>query len=139
MHDPPRGTALLIVDNSHERWKVADYLREWYELSKRLDVATGHFEIGGLLALGDTWQQVDTIRIIMGDEVSIFLTVTLMLILVPAIVGLLYLNQLVSWPWIRWWVYGASAWLGLIPTVMMWQAALYGTINAAVGAVYGSS
>jgi hypothetical protein len=56
---------------------------------------------------------------------AIFLTVTLMLILVPAIVGLLYLNQLAAWPWIQWWVYGASAWLGLIPTVIMWQAARY--------------
>jgi HKD family nuclease len=33
-------------------------------------VATGYFEIGGLLGLKDEWQKVDEIRILMGDEVS---------------------------------------------------------------------
>jgi phosphatidylserine/phosphatidylglycerophosphate/cardiolipin synthase-like enzyme len=33
-------------------------------------VATGYFEIGGLLGLNDEWQKVDAIRILMGDEVS---------------------------------------------------------------------
>ena len=35
-----------------------------------IDVATGYFEIGGLLGLNDEWQKVDAIRILMGDEVS---------------------------------------------------------------------
>jgi hypothetical protein len=33
-------------------------------------VATGYFEIGGLLGLKEEWQKVDAIRILMGDEVS---------------------------------------------------------------------
>ena len=33
-------------------------------------MATGYFEIGGLLGLKDEWQKVDAVRILMGDEVS---------------------------------------------------------------------
>jgi superfamily II DNA/RNA helicase len=65
------GSELLIVDNSNERWKVANYLSEWCEISKRVDIATGNFEIGGLLALKDIWQKVDEIRILMGDTTSL--------------------------------------------------------------------
>jgi hypothetical protein len=65
--DNRTGSELLIVDNSDERWKVATYLREWCEISKRFDIATGHFEIGGMLALEDSWKKVDEIRILMGD------------------------------------------------------------------------
>lgn len=61
---------LFIVDNSDTDWKVLQYLREWCQLSQRVDVATGYFEIGALLALGNEWQKVDQIRILMGDEVS---------------------------------------------------------------------
>jgi len=64
------GSELFIVDNSDEDWKVLKYLREWCPLSKAIDVATGYFEIGSLLALDDEWQKVDQIRILMGDEVS---------------------------------------------------------------------
>lgn len=67
----PTGSELLIVDNSDERWKVATYLREWCEISKALDIATGHLEIGGLLTLGDAWKKVDEIRILMGDTTSL--------------------------------------------------------------------
>ncbi|OGG49723.1 MAG: hypothetical protein A3F84_16160 [Candidatus Handelsmanbacteria bacterium RIFCSPLOWO2_12_FULL_64_10] len=35
-----------------------------------MDIATGYFEIGSLLALRDEWQKVDQIRILMGDEIS---------------------------------------------------------------------
>lgn len=65
------GTELLIVDNSDERWKVATYLREWCEISKRFDIATGHLEIGGVLALNDAWQKVDELRILMGDTTTL--------------------------------------------------------------------
>ena len=64
------GSELFIVDNSEEDWKVLRYLRDWCELSKSIDIATGYFEIGSLLALDDQWQKVDSIRILMGDEVS---------------------------------------------------------------------
>lgn len=66
----PTGSELFIVDNSDEDWKAVRYLRDWCQLSKSIDIATGYFEIGALLALGDEWQKVDGIRILMGDEVS---------------------------------------------------------------------
>ena len=64
------GTDLFIVDNSDEDWKVRDYLHGWCQLSKSIDIATGFFEIGALLALDGEWQKVDMFRILMGDEVS---------------------------------------------------------------------
>lgn len=64
------GTELLIVDNSDDEWKVSSYLRQWSDLSKQFDIATGYFEIGGLLALDGAWQKVGDIRILMGDTSS---------------------------------------------------------------------
>ncbi|MCC6123740.1 MAG: DEAD/DEAH box helicase family protein [Pirellulales bacterium] len=64
------GSELFIVDNSDEAWKVLRYLQDWCPLSKSIDVATGYFDIGSLLALKEEWQKVDGIRILMGDEVS---------------------------------------------------------------------
>lgn len=62
------GSELFIVDNSVEDWTVRRYLRDWCDLSKAMDIATDYFEIGALLALGEQWQKVDHIRILMGDE-----------------------------------------------------------------------
>ncbi|MCZ6625217.1 MAG: phospholipase D-like domain-containing protein, partial [Deltaproteobacteria bacterium] len=64
------GSELFIVDNSDEDWKVRQYLHDWCRLSQAIDIATGYFEIGSLLALDNEWQKVDQIRILMGDEVS---------------------------------------------------------------------
>ena len=64
------GSELFIVDNSDEDWKAVRYLRDWCQLSRSIDIATGYFEIGALLALDTEWQKVDGIRILMGDEVS---------------------------------------------------------------------
>lgn len=64
------GSELFIVDNSADEWKALRYLHDWCQLSKSIDIATGYFEIGALLALSDEWQKVDHIRILMGDEVS---------------------------------------------------------------------
>jgi superfamily II DNA/RNA helicase len=64
------GSELFIVDNSDEDWKVVRYLHDWCQLSKSVDIATGYFEIGALLALDGEWQKLDKIRILMGDEVS---------------------------------------------------------------------
>ncbi len=64
------GSELFIVDNSDEHWKVLRYLHDWCDLSKGIDIASGYFEIGSLLALKDEWQKVDQIRVLMGDEVS---------------------------------------------------------------------
>lgn len=64
------GSELFIVDNSDEDWKASRYLRDWSDLSKQIDIASGFFEIGALLELDGEWQKVDKIRILMGDEVS---------------------------------------------------------------------
>jgi superfamily II DNA or RNA helicase len=61
---------LFIVDNSDAAWRVQKYLSEWCELSKKFDIATGFFEIGSLLTLDQKWQNLEKIRILMGDEVS---------------------------------------------------------------------
>lgn len=64
------GADLLIVDNESE-WRVERYLRDWTELANTFDIATGYFEIGGLLALDGHWQKLNGLRILMGDEVSL--------------------------------------------------------------------
>lgn len=65
-----QGGDLFIIDNSDPELKVNAYLAEWCQLSRGIDIATGYFEISALLALRETWQSVDQIRILMGDEVS---------------------------------------------------------------------
>ncbi len=62
---------LFVVDNSDEEWKVAQYLREWCDVARALDVATGYFDIGALLALDGQWQKLERIRILMGEQVSL--------------------------------------------------------------------
>lgn len=65
------GGELFIVDNSVSGWTGLQYLRQWTEIADSFDIATGFFEIGALLALDGKWQQLDEIRILMGDEVSL--------------------------------------------------------------------
>ncbi len=65
-----RGGDLLIVDNSDRNWKVVRYLKDWAEISRSLDIATGYFDIGALRALDGQWQKVEKIRILMGYEVA---------------------------------------------------------------------
>jgi superfamily II DNA or RNA helicase len=65
------ASELFIVDNSDSDWKVRSYLKDWCELSRAIDIATGYFEIGALITLEDKWQSVEKIRILMGDEVSL--------------------------------------------------------------------
>ena len=62
--------ALYIVDNSNEESTVKKYLTEWCSISKQMDIATGYFEIGGLLALGEEWQKLDKVRIVLGNEMT---------------------------------------------------------------------
>ena len=63
---PPRlsktGSELFIVDNSDKDWKVRRYLHDWADLAHTMDIATGYFEIGGLLALDGQWQRVHSRR-----------------------------------------------------------------------------
>ena len=65
------GGELFIVDNSVSGWTGLRYLQQWTEVADSFDIATGFFEIGALLALDGKWQQLDKIRILMGDEVSL--------------------------------------------------------------------
>jgi hypothetical protein len=67
---PKSGGDLFIVDNSDADWKVRQYLHEWADIATSFDIATGYFEIGALLALDGQWQKLESLRILMGDEVS---------------------------------------------------------------------
>jgi hypothetical protein len=64
------GGGLFIVDNSVSGWTGVRYLREWTEIAKSMDIATGYFEIGSLLELDGQWQKLDKIRVLMGSEVT---------------------------------------------------------------------
>lgn len=66
----PQGGDLFIVDNSDTDWKVLQYLQGWSPYAHTIDIATGFFEAGALLALDGAWQKVDHLRILMGDETS---------------------------------------------------------------------
>src|SRR6476619_5425847 len=65
-----QGSNLFIVDNSDEHWKALEYLRQWCDISRAIDIATGHFEIGAFLALDGEWQKVEKIRVLIGGETS---------------------------------------------------------------------
>ena len=62
--------SLYVIDNSSEDQTVKKYLTEWCQVSKQMDVATGYLEIGGLLDLDQSWQKLDKIRIILGNEMT---------------------------------------------------------------------
>lgn len=64
------GSDLFIIDNTSSEWDVLRYLSGWCRLSRGLDVASAYVEIGALLALDGSWQQLDHVRILMGDEVA---------------------------------------------------------------------
>jgi superfamily II DNA or RNA helicase len=66
----PSSGASFIVDNSSGDHQVVRYLREWCDLARSFDIATGYFEIGALLALDGQWQKLERMRTLMGDEVS---------------------------------------------------------------------
>ena len=61
---------LYIVDNIGETNTVRQYLSEWCGISRQMDVATGYFDVGGLLAVDQKWQMLEKVRIILGDEVT---------------------------------------------------------------------
>lgn len=65
-----QGGDVFIVDNSDKDWKVLRYLKDWTEIARAFDIATGYFEIGSLIRLDGDWQKLEKIRILMGDEVS---------------------------------------------------------------------
>lgn len=61
---------LYIIDNNNAERSVKKYLNEWCGISKQMDIATGYFEVGGLLELDGEWQKLNKIRIILGSEVT---------------------------------------------------------------------
>lgn len=60
----------FIVDNTDEHWKALEYVRQWCEISRSVEIATGHFELGAFLALDGEWQKVEKIRLLIGGETS---------------------------------------------------------------------
>jgi superfamily II DNA or RNA helicase len=70
MTSESKGRDLFIVDNSVSGWTGVRYLEEWTSIAKAFDIATGSFEIGGLLALDGKWQDLQKIRILMGAETT---------------------------------------------------------------------
>ena len=70
MDEKSRGRDLFIVDNSASGWTALRYLEEWTGIAKGFDIATGHFEVGALLALDGKWQQLGKIRILMGADTT---------------------------------------------------------------------
>ena len=58
-----------IIDNVDDN-TLLKTLESLLIRSVNLDIATGTFEIGAFLSLGETWQHLDGIRILMGDETS---------------------------------------------------------------------
>lgn len=65
-----KGSDLLIVDNSNKYWKTLRYLHDWTDIAHTFDIATGYFDIGSLLSLDGKWQQLEAIRVLMGDTVA---------------------------------------------------------------------
>lgn len=70
MSESPSGKELFIVDNSISGWTGLEYLKQWTEVAKSMDIATGYFEIGALSELHGQWQKLEKIRILMGDEMT---------------------------------------------------------------------
>ena len=64
------GSSLFIVDNGVTDWYRLAYLKQWCEIARSIDIATGNFEIGALLELDGQWQRLDKVRILMGEETT---------------------------------------------------------------------
>ena len=65
-----KTSELFIVDNTDEHWKALEYVSQWCDISESIDIATGFFEIGALLALEGQWQKVDKFRILIGGDTT---------------------------------------------------------------------
>ncbi len=59
----------VIIDNRGEN-KVLNALKRLLPNLQRMDVATGVFEVGSFLLLEGLWQDLERIRILMGDETA---------------------------------------------------------------------
>ena len=56
------GGDLSIVDNSSSGWTAQKYLHDWCDVATGMDIASGFFEGGPLLALDGSWQRLEKIR-----------------------------------------------------------------------------
>jgi hypothetical protein len=65
-----RELASFVVDNSEAEWKAIRYPKEWSDIASQFSMATGMFEIGGLLSLDDKRQQLEKLRVLMGGELT---------------------------------------------------------------------
>ena len=63
------GKLPTIIDNRDEN-TVLSALRRLLPEVQALDIASGFFEIGALLALDGLWQPLKHARILMGDEMT---------------------------------------------------------------------
>jgi hypothetical protein len=70
------GATPLLIDNTSDS-NVLDALKIELKKSETLDVATGTFEVGSLMALDGIWQKISEIRLIMGDDTSKTTKITL--------------------------------------------------------------
>lgn len=66
---PMKDKLSTILDNRSNN-TLLNALKTLLSLSQKMDIATGTFEIGSLLALYPFWQELDEFRIIMGDETT---------------------------------------------------------------------
>ncbi len=62
-------TPKVVIDNRGENTLLA-LLKSLLSQAVSLDIATGYFEIGSLLALQNSWRYLKNLRIILGDETS---------------------------------------------------------------------
>jgi hypothetical protein len=58
-----------ILDNRGDDTVLA-VLRSLLPETRQLDIATGVFDLGSLMALDGLWQKADQLRIVMGDETT---------------------------------------------------------------------
>ena len=58
-----------IIDNTGSN-TVLEALKKLLPEAKTLDVATGYFELGSLIALDGYWNSIDGLRVVMGDETT---------------------------------------------------------------------
>jgi len=62
-------TSKVVIDNRGENTLLA-LLKSLLPQAVSLDIATGYFEIGSLLALQNSWRYLKNLRVILGDETS---------------------------------------------------------------------
>ncbi|MEP0765834.1 MAG: DEAD/DEAH box helicase family protein [Fimbriimonadia bacterium] len=65
----PNGVLKTLIDNRTDNL-VLDAVRRLMATAKRVDIATGFFEIGALLDLDGAWQPLEGLRLLAGGDIS---------------------------------------------------------------------